>query len=207
MASTTLLQLKNWFARFIGENDYTSLDAVATSLLNDAWKELSSLIALKCNLETSEVTVSSGVGSLPTNLDYSHPGQIKVYKYSGLTKYEYERVDLDDFSSYDSSDYVYAIDFKNEKIKLPADATIQIDFYRVPVDLSDNTDTINCPVSKAIARMAVAQYWQSIEEDPDQAKLNFAFAESLIAKVITQNKKMVPYKKSRPYGGRDLGFN
>lgn len=207
MANTTLLQLKNWFARFIGENDYTSIESVATTLLDDALKEVSSLQPFECNKTSAEIVVSSGVGTLPTNLDFNHIGEIKVYRYSGTTQYEYERVDFDDFSNYDSSQYIYAIDRANEKIKLPSDVTINVDYYKIPADLSINIDTTNIPVPKAIARMAAGQYWQSFEDDPDQAKLNFEMASNLIQQAVRNNKMNIPYRKIKTYGDRDLGFN
>ena len=121
-------------------------------------------------------------------------------------KGQYERVDLDALSSYDSADYVYAIDFENSQIQLPDDVTIQFEYYVVPADLSDSVGT-NFPIPKAIARMAAFQYWQSFEEDPDQAKLNLEFANGLIAQAQKRNKMSVPYRAIRPYGNRLEGFN
>jgi len=205
--TTTLLTLKNWFARFIGENDYSSLESVVTSLIDDAHKEVASLSPFYCFKATDELTTSSGSVDLPTDLDISHIGNVKVYRYDGTTKYEYERVDLDNLSSYDTSDYVYAIDFENSRLKLPTDVTVQFEYYFVPTTLSDNTDTTKFPIPKAIARMAAFQYWQSFEEDPDQAKINLDFANSLIVQAQKRNKMSVPYRAIKPYGNRQEGFN
>ncbi len=207
MANITFLQLKNYFARYIGENDYTSIESVATGLLNDAMRTISSFYPFRMNHQSGDVEVSSGVGSLPTDLDFSHIGKIKVYKYTATTKYEYNRVDTDEIDKYDSSDYVYAIDMENEEIQLTADTTVTIDHYVVPADLSADDDTINFPIPEAIARMAAGQFWQSFEEDPDQAKMNLSVADNLVNQAVIREKRGVPYRKARPYGGRKLGYN
>jgi hypothetical protein len=203
----TFLQYKNDVARYIGENDYTSLESVIDNLINDVIRNISSLYPFKCNKTSAEVTTSSGVGDLPTDLDYSHIGKIRVYYYSSTTKYEYELVDFDEFTGYSSSEYVYTIDFANNQIKIPDDQTITIDYYMEPTALSGNTDKFEFPIPEAISRLVAGQFWQSFEEDFDQSKLNFSIADGLIKQAVDKDKRSVPYRNYRPYGGRELGFN
>ena len=202
----TLLQYEDYFARYIGENDYTSLEEVATSLINDSIKEISSLYPLECNKKSTTLSISSEVADLPDDFDYSHADKIRVYRYSSTTKYEYKPVPLDEIDSYDTSDYVYTLDTENKRIKVPADADLSLDYYSIPDDLDENTDIFNFPVPQAISRYAAGQYWQSIEEDPDQAKINITIADNLIKQAIINNTQSKIYRSYKPYGGRNIGY-
>jgi hypothetical protein len=202
----TFLQLKGYFCRFIGENDASSIDAVGQALLNDALKDISSRFAFECNKKTASLTISSGVDDLPSDFDYSHIDKIRVYRYSSTTKYEYFPVPLDEFSAYSTSEYVYAIDFENQKIKVPDDVSLSMDYYIIPADMDEDTDTTAFPIPQAIARQAAGQYWQSIEEEEDQAKLNLSIADSLTKQAVVLNSKLKAYRPYSAYGGRELGF-
>jgi len=202
----TFLQLQGQYCRFIGENDASSIDAVGKALINDALKDISSRFAFECNKKTDTLTISSGVADLASNFDYSHIDRIKVYRYDGTTKYEYSPVPLDNFSAYSSSECVYAIDFENAQLKLPDDVTVSMDYYSVPADLSADGSITNFPVPQAISRQAAGQYWESIEEEEDHAKLNFAIADSLTQQAVARNMELKAYRPFTAYGGRNLGY-
>ena len=203
----TFLQLEDYFARFTGESGATAIDSSGADLLNDANKELAARIPLECNKKTATCTISSGSVDLPADFDYAHTDKIQVYTYTSTTKYEYNPVTMDEFSSYDTSDYVYAIDYENKHIKAPSDVALTVVYYAVPATITDTATIILFPIPQAIARLAAGNFFQSIDEDPDQAKVNFQIADALIAQAELLNKKAKTYKGIRPYGGKSIGFN
>ena len=188
----TFTQLKNYVGRLIGESDGSGTDSTRDDLINDAIKEIATRYPFSCNKKSTTLTLSSNVATMPTDIDYSHLGEIAVYNYSattsGSTKYTYTPVPFDDVISYSTGSYVYTIDQENSQIKSnQSDGSITMDYFAVPADLS-GTDSTKFPIPMAIAYQAAGQYWQSIEEDPDQARINFQRADEAIQKAITRDK-------------------
>ena len=196
--AATYLNLQNWFARAIGENDYTSLDATHKALINDKLKEISSRYPFKCNKKSTSVSISSNVGNLPTDFDYSHSHNIKVYSYSSTEKYTYYEVPFDDVTSYPTSSYVYALDNENTRIKTnQTSATVTLDYFSIPEDLTNTTDTTKFPIPKAISLEAAGDYWEIFEEEEDKAKILYLKADSLINQAISkENLNKEPRKLS-----------
>jgi len=210
--STTFLILKNYVGRFLGESDGSGTDSTRDALINDALIETASRYPFACFKKTTTLTPSSGVIDLPNDFDYSHLDSVRVYTYSDNSKYEYITVDLDDLSGYSSSEYAFSIDQENGHLKATQDVALTFEYQAVPAVMDDNTDTTKFPIPEAIARLAAGQYWQSIEEEPDQAQLNLQIADNLIQKAIIRDKVNRPVGKingthRRLTGIANLGYH
>lgn len=207
----TLTIYKNLIGRFIGESDGSGTDSTRDALLNDARKFVASQYPFECYKKTATVSISSNVASLPTDLDYSHVSDenILIYSYTGTDKTTYSQVPLSDISRYSTGDYRYAIDIENAQVKCSeATATLSMEYFAVPADLSSPTDADKFPISEVIARYAAGQYWQSIEEEENQAQINFQAYDQLFAKAKMRNEAIKDNKRVEHYlKGRNLGFN
>jgi len=203
MATATFAQLKDWLARNIGETDSTSVDTAGAALINDAHKELSSRFPFNCNLTVgSDLTIAGNSATLPSDFDYSHKNEIEIYSYSGTTKTEYKSITPSEKSRYGSTDYVFYIDEKNSCVKSnQSSATLSLDYYAIPEVMSDDGDTTNFPVPKAISMLAAGDYWSDFEEEEDRADKKYSKAEMLFMQAIERNKI------ERNYGLKFRGLN
>jgi len=192
--AATWQQLKNWFARNIGESDYTSVDSTGEALLNDAEKELSSRFPFECNkVKGQALTISSNTADLPEDFDYSHIGEIKVYSYSGTTKTAYQPKPADDITNYETSEYVFDIDQVNAQlVSNQSSASVKMDYYRIPATKTTDEETTNFPIPKAIALQAAGDYWSDFEEEEDRAQDKYQKADALFTQAVSRNKIGLP---------------
>jgi len=198
MATTTLKQLKNWFAREIGELDYTAIDEIGVSLLNDSLKELSSRHPFESNKKSASLSIVANLGTIPTSFDYSHENEIKIYEYSGSTKYEYTLVPFDEITRHTTGEYVYAFDHENDKIKVnQTTKTLTIDYYSIPTDLSSNTDTTKFNIPRAISLLASAYYWKGVEGEEKRADKIEDKAEVFFQQAVSRDKIGKPNRSMR----------
>jgi len=189
MATTTFKQLKNWFARHIGEDDYTGVDSTGEALINDALKELSSRFPFESNKKVGSLTVAGNSATLPTDFDYAHATEISVYSFSGTTKTEYRPVELDEVSKFTTGDYVFAVDNENDALKSNVTpATLSIQYYAIPADLTSNTATTKFPVPRAISTLASGYYWDGVEGEEKRPPDKFKLADTLLEQAINRNK-------------------
>ena len=189
MATATFLQLKTWFAYAIGESSATSVDSVGEGLINDAHKEMSSRVTFQCNKKDASLSIVANVASVPSDFDYAHIGEIKLYSYSDTTKTPYHPVPFDDVSQYSTGSYVYAVDFENGQIKTnQTTATLTLVYFAIPAVMDEDADTTNFPVPKAITFQAAGDYWEDVEEESDRALPKYQRAEALFNQAVSRNK-------------------
>lgn len=189
MATTTFKQLKNWFARHIGETDYTAVDSTGEALVNDAYKELSSRFPFECNKKLASLALSANVVTLPSDFDYAHATEVKVYSYATTTKTEYRNVGLDEVSRFSTTDFVYSLDNENDRLKSNiASSTVQMTYYAIPSDLAGNADTTKFPVPRAISALASGYHWEGVEGEEGRAPEKFKLADVLLEEAVMRNK-------------------
>lgn len=202
----TLTYLKDLFARSIGESDNTSVDQTGEDMIEDAFIEISSRHPFLCNYKTSDITLASGEAGLPSDFDPAHfmDELIKVYSHNGTEKTEYTRVSIDDLPSHGKDEYVYTIDLENSKLLSNQSGAVKFGYFSIPT-LTNGT---SFPVPKAITELAAGDYWQNIEEEPDQADKKYGRAESLYNRAVAidnRNRKSTYIKHY--LSNRDMGFN
>lgn len=203
MATATYAQLKDWFARGVGDSDGSSIDTAGEALINDAHKELSSNFPFDCNKTiAATITLSSGSATLPADFDFAHKNEVEVYSYASTTKTKYTAVAPSEVSRFSSADYVYYIDEKNSALKSnQATGSLKLDYFAIPAVMTSDSDTTNFPVPKAVSVKAASDYYFDFEEDEEKAKRKFEQADLLFAQAKERNKLQREYGLKFRQGG------
>jgi len=121
------------------------------------------------------LTFTAQVASLPSDFNLKFD-PIAVYTYSGNAKYQYDKVAWDDLTMYGTSEYVYAVDKVNKKIKISqTTSTLSIDYTALPTDAPIDTtqDATDEPTDdvEPIILLSVAMWWLSSERSTAKYQL------------------------------------
>lgn len=159
-----LLDIKNFVADSIGSGDGSTSVPKRDRLINAARRRFYSAHKWSfLKTEGATVSLTSKIGSLPTDFNISFD-PFAVYNYSGNYKYQFKKVAWDDLELYGTSDYVYAVDKVNRRIKVSStDSSVKMDYFYLPadkaIDTSDNTDSEPADDITPIGLLAVAMWY------------------------------------------------
>lgn len=128
-------------------------------------------------VDDATLTFTAQVAPLPS--DYNRKfDPIDIYFYSGNIKYCFEKVEWGSIPSYQTDQYVFAINRKTNQIKINQTnvATATMEYTYLPADKtatdgSQDTDIEPAPDMSAIELLAIGYWWLAKERDEDNYKL------------------------------------
>jgi len=207
-----LLNIKDYVATQTGQSNGSSVDVDRDNLINAARRTFYSRFQWSFLTKTATVSISSQLGTFPTDLNKKFD-PIKVYYYTGTTKYEFVRVEMSQVDSYDTNDWVYAVDKVNGRIKINrTDVTsVSMEYTFLPTDwrvtTEDNASTEQAPDIMAIAYLATAMYWLSGERSMTKYQLfNDLYEKEIIDMIAYDQQNGSPYQQFN-IGRQNLGYN
>jgi hypothetical protein len=212
---STLLDIKKFVASQTGKTDWSVSDSKRDTIINQARREFYSTKKWKFLKKSATLTFSSGEASFPA--DYNPTFDIgQIYSYSGTEKTLYDQVELEDLLSYESnsaSDFVFALDHENSKIKSNQQSTTPtLTYFHLPSDkATDGTDDSDVEPTtdiSAICLLATAMWWLAKERDEDNYNRFYVRYQEALKKAIQRDNINGPEMSLKHYmSGADLGFN
>lgn len=169
MANPTYLNLKEFVANQLGQDDASTPNSKREKIINQARREYYSHRRWSFLFTSTTLSFTSQVASLPSDYNYKF-APLDVYSYSGTVKTQYTKVEWADVGYYGSDQYVYAIDRNAGQIKInqTAVSTLSFDYTMLPADrptgsTSEDAQNEKAPDITPIGLLAVAKYWLSAE--------------------------------------------
>jgi len=143
----TLLDIKNFVADLIGTGDGTTSVPKRDRIINSARRKFYSEKKWSFLKKTATLNFTDNEADLSADAsDYNYKfDPISIYTYSSNIKFQFTKVEWDDLTAYETSNYVYAIDKAGKKIKISTgDTTVSMEYIYLPTDkvigTSDDTD-------------------------------------------------------------------
>lgn len=211
----TLLDIKKFVASQTGKTDWSVADSKRDTIINQARREFYSTKKWKFLKKSATLTFSSGEADFPT--DYNPTFDVgQIYSYTGTDKQPYSQVELEDLSGYaddSASDFVYALDFENKKIKSnQQSATPTLTYFHLPsdkaTDASEDADVEPTTDITCICLLATAMWWLAKERDDDNYNRFYVRYQEALKKAIQRDNINGPELAVGQYlDGVDLGFN
>jgi len=201
----TLLDIKNFVGDLIGTGDGSTAVPKRDRLINVARRRYYSEKKWSF-LEKKEtaITISSQLGDLPSDFNIKFDPR-EVYTYSSNQKYHYRKVAWDDLSMYGASDYVFAVDKVNKKIKISQTTVteVKMDYFYLPadkaVDSTEDTDEEPVDAIDAIGFLATAMYFQSARQSIGRYQLfRDEYKEQLVKDRTADTGSMATKRFDRP---------
>lgn len=167
---STYLNVKEGVAANLGKTDATIYNAKREGSINRARRKYYQEKEWGfCKKVGQTLTFTNQLASFPS--DYSRKfKKFTLYKYVGNVPYEYDRVEWDELSAYNSLAWVYAIDPANKQVKISTtDATLLCDYTAQPTDKtatdgSQDADIELAPDTTAIELLGTAYYFLSARQ-------------------------------------------
>lgn len=181
----TTLDVKKRVAAQLGKTDYATPNTVRDTAIVEAREEFYGAHDWLFLVKTvSTKTLASDFKKVK-----------EVYSYSGLLKRSYKLVNLEDVSSYDTSCYVYAVDFENGVIVTNQSETPEVTYHSIPSDTLD--DNFEEPTNiTPLVLLSVANYWLAAERDEaNYDRFHKRYLQKLAAAVSIDNL-MRPHGKA-----------
>lgn len=211
----TLLDIKKFVASQTGKTDWSVSDTKRDTIINQARREFYSTKKWKFLKKTTTLTFSSGEADFPS--DYNPSFDIgQIYSYTAQDKTVYDQVQLEDLDKYvddSASDFVFALDIENSKIKSNQQSTTPyLTYYHLPADrATDGSDDAKSePTSDitAICLLATAMWWLAKERDDDNYNRFYVRYQEALKKAIQRDNINGPEMSVGRYlDGTNLGFN
>ena len=212
---STLLDIKKFVASQTGKTDWSVSDTKRDTIINQARREFYSTKKWKFLKKTTTLTFSSGEADFPS--DYNPSFDIgQIYSYTAQDKTVYDQVQLEDLDKYvddSASDFVFALDIENSKIKSNQQSTTPyLTYYHLPSDKatdgSDDTDTEPTSDITCICLLSTAMWWLAKERDDDNYNRFYVRYQEALKKAIQRDNINGPEMNVGRYlDGTNLGFN
>ena len=212
---STLLDIKKFVASQTGKTDWSVSDTKRDTIINQARREFYSTKKWKFLKKTTTLTFSSGEADFPS--DYNPSFDIgQIYSYTAQDKTVYDQVELEDLDKYvddSASDFVFALDIENSKIKSNQQSTTPyLTYYHLPSDKatdgSDDTDTEPTSDITCICLLSTAMWWLAKERDDDNYNRFYVRYQEALKKAIQRDNINGPEMNVGRYlDGTKLGFN
>jgi len=212
---STLLDIKKFVASQTGKTDWSVSDTKRDTIINQARREFYSTKKWKFLKKTTTLTFSSGEADFPS--DYNPSFDIgQIYSYTAQDKTVYDQVELEDLGKYvddSASDFVFALDIENSKIKSNQQSTTPyLTYYHLPSDKatdgSDDTDTEPTSDITCICLLSTAMWWLAKERDDDNYNRFYVRYQEALKKAIQRDNINGPEMNVGRYlDGTNLGFN
>lgn len=212
---STLLDIKKFVASQTGKTDWSVSDTKRDTIINQARREFYSTKKWKFLKKTTTLTFSSGEADFPS--DYNPSFDIgQIYSYTAQDKTVYDQVQLEDLDKYvddSASDFVFALDIENSKIKSNQQSTTPyLTYYHLPSDKatdgSDDTDTEPTSDITCICLLSTAMWWLAKERDDDNYNRFYVRYQEALKKAIQRDNINGPEMSVGRYlDGTKLGFN
>lgn len=208
----TLLDVKTDVAQQLGQTNPTSAVALRDVAINSARRTYYSEQQYSFLEKSADITISSQVGTIPTDMNIKFPFK-KIYAYISGIYYEFSPVPWNELDSYDSSAYVYAIDPGNRQIKINQTTitTISCIYTYLPadkaLDTSDNTDVEPAPDITPIVYLAVARYWLASERATGKYQLFKDLYDAEVMKARADSDLSTPKQDLDTINMHELGYN
>lgn len=225
----TVLQLKTSVATQLGKTDYATPNVVRDSSINDSRREI--YASNKWGFLKKRVTIT-WVQDANTNGTYSWPTTYtpeydlgRMYdpapgsSATAPVQNKYVQVELEDIPRYainSTSDYVFAVDYENQKFVSNQNntATVQFVYFAFPRDWAlDGTDDAQSEIAPplvytAIRLLAIAQYWLAAERDEENYDRFFRRATAALSLAQSLDAREGPATSIKhALTGQALGFN
>lgn len=169
MANPTWLNLKEYVATQLGQDDASTPNSKREKIINQARREFYSNRRWSFLFTTTTLSFTSQVANLPSDYNYKFT-PIDIYSYSGTVKTQYAKVEWADVTYYGSDQYVYAIDRSSGQVKINQSAvtSLNLDYTMIPADrptgsTSEDAQSEKAPDITPIGLLAIAKYWLSAE--------------------------------------------
>ena len=203
--SATLIDIKNFVADLIGTGDATTAVPKRDRLINLARRRFYSEHKWSfLRVEEEAITITDQLGELPSDYNIKFD-PISVYTYDGNYKYMYKKVAWDDLEMYGTSDYIYAVDKVNKKIKISQTSVseVKMDYQYLPADKAVDTteDTDEEPIDDItpIGLLGLALWFQSARQSVGRYQLYMdEYKEELVKWIIADTGSKSIKRFDRP---------
>jgi len=200
-----LIDIKAFVADLIGTGDATTAVPKRDRLINAARRRFYSEHKWSfLKVKKSAITISSQLGDLPSDFNIKFD-PTAVYVYNGSYKYQYQKVAWDDLEMYGTSDYVFAVDKVNKKIKISQTSvsTVYMDYQYLPadkaVDTTDDTDEEPIDDITPIGLLSLALWFQSARQSIGRYEMYMdEYKEELVKWIINDTGSKDIKKFNRP---------
>lgn len=197
-------ELKQITVAYRNKTDYGNSDSVRDKMINLARKEVYNSYPFSWARASATLSLSSNQAALPT--DYNPLFGIHYAKDENDNVYTQIDPKLQDQYD-DTDDYVFWVDYDstagNYVFHTPTSATtMEIIYYILPADLSDDADEDVCPDPEVIGLLAAAKLWLAKERDETNHDRYMALYRQRLTKLITNDKKWTEKNRVSALGER-----
>lgn len=200
---STTLNIKEEVALQLGKTNGAVADTKRDTAIIRARRKFYKEIPWSFLKNVATVTFSSGVATIPTDMDTTF--DVQVYSYTGELKTEYKHVDVEDVDSYTSDYPVFAIDIEGGQLKTNLDGTVDITYQKEVSDTLSDVFVEPCDIS-AIVNLAIALFWLSSERNDDMYKLFMESYNKELQRLVTLDRVKAPVKRFK-VDYSDYGYN
>lgn len=192
----TLSTLRQRYQYLRGETDYTTVNAVNDSHINQAIWDICNLFEFSWNRVKTTGTLSSGTFNLAA--DYNpiwHIPDARIVNSSIGDDYIFQEIPVEDRDQYDTNSYVHWLTFSTSSNlhvfnSNQTSGTVTYFYYFIPTALVNSTDTCIVPDPEAVALLAVSKNWVGDERN---AQLSDLFEQRAMKRIQSLYDKEIAF--------------